>query len=279
MDLRPQPRKPGTKGARMAGMRSAGIRSCQRAVLAPALLLAVAVPCVGAPTGPAACTRIDLTGKVSAGQEWKAPLGEGWVFRVVPIAPGAAGYTGWDLVVDRDPPTGYPDALLLATPPYNSINEREIGTTYGLRAQDAVGWNPRSFRFLTDPAALREGQKLYLDLASRLRAQSGAAAGASSDPAIARLTRQLMAMQANAAAGEFRILDAGFAPGTADPAPFAENWALQSARRPYTLMAPSGGKPTPRGELEWMRFSATLWLPAGWKAPHGLGAISAPCGQ
>ena len=30
-----------------------------------------------------------------------------------------------------------------------------------LRAQDAIGWNPRSFHFLTDPDALREGQKQF----------------------------------------------------------------------------------------------------------------------
>ena len=97
------------------------------------------------------------SGEVSAGQEWKADFGQGWVFRLLPIDTsswaGKAGYSGWDLVVDREQPAGYPDALLVATPPYNSINEREVGTTFGLRAQDAIGWNPRSFRFLTNAAA------------------------------------------------------------------------------------------------------------------------------
>ena len=110
---------------------------------------------------PASCQKIVLTGEVSAGQEWKAAFGEGWVFRVMPIQAGKAGYSGWDLVVDREQGAGFPDALMLATPPYDSINEREVGTTFGLRAQDAIGWNPRSFRFLTDPAALRESQRLF----------------------------------------------------------------------------------------------------------------------
>jgi len=255
-------------------------------VLAASLLLALAVPCLGVPPHPAACTRIELNGKVNAGQEWKAPIGEGWVFRLVPIAPGSAGYTGWDLVVDRDPPAGFPDALLLATPPYNSINEREIGTTYGLRAQDAIGWNPRSFRFITNPAAFLQGQKLFLALSSQLQAPSGKSSGASSkeDPApttpdAARLTRQLMDLQSRAAAGELRILDAGLAPGIADPEPFAESWALRAARTPVTLVSPTSSKPTPRGELDWMRFSVTLWLPAGWKPPNGLSATPAPCAQ
>ena len=102
------------------------------------------------------CQRLVLDGDVNAGQEWSASIGQGWKFRLVPIPALDAGYSGWDLVVDRNPPAGFPDALYLATPPYNSINEREIGTTFGLRAQDAIGWNPRSFRFLTDPAAFRK---------------------------------------------------------------------------------------------------------------------------
>jgi hypothetical protein len=88
---------------------------------------------------------------------------------VVPIQPGKAGFSGWDLVVDRVPGAGFPNALLVATPPYNSINEREVGTTFGLRAQDAIGWNPRSFRFMTDPAALQESQRLFQVLGGTTR--------------------------------------------------------------------------------------------------------------
>jgi hypothetical protein len=218
---------------------------------------------------------------VNAGEEWKTPLGEGWVFRLVPIAPGSAGYTGWDLVVDRDPPAGFPDALLLATPPYNSINEREIGTTYGLRAQDAIGWNPRSFRFLVNPADFLQGQRLFLAFSSQLQTPSGKLPGApaNEDPAVASLTRRLMDLQSRAASGELRILDAGLAPGIADPEPFAQNWALRAARMQTTLVPPTGPKPTPHGELDWMRFSITLSLPADWKPPHGLSATTAPCAR
>lgn len=258
-------------------------RRGRRCAVTAALVLAIVVPALAAPPRPAACTRLELTGRVNSGQEWKASLGEGWVFRVVPIAPGSAGYTGWDLVVDRDSPAGFPDALLLATPPYNSINEREIGTTYGLRAQDAIGWNPRSFRFLTDPAAFLEGQKLFLallEVSSRKPSGTGRnqSSPSSEDAAtVARLTRQLMDLQSRAAAGEFRILDAGLAPGIADPEPFAQSWAMRAARTQYTIVTPAGSKPTPRGELDWMRFSVTLWLPAGWKPAHGLSATPAPC--
>ena len=58
-----------------------------------------------------ACQRVVLTGEVQAGQEWKAAFGQGWIFRVVPVQPGKEGYSGWDLVVDREAGAGYPGCL------------------------------------------------------------------------------------------------------------------------------------------------------------------------
>src|SRR5579871_207645 len=101
------------------------------------VMLAVAL-CRAAASPPPSCQRVVLEGQVSAGQQWQAILGQGWVFRILPITASSSDYTGWDLVVDREPPAGFPDALLLATLPYDSLNEREIGTTFGLRAQDAI---------------------------------------------------------------------------------------------------------------------------------------------
>ena len=96
---------------------------------------------------------------------------------------------------------------------------------------------------------------------------------------MAELTRQLADLQAGAAAGELRILDAGLAPGNGDPAPFARNWAEQSSRMSYILVPQSGTNPSPGGELDWIRFSITLWLPSSWKLPPGINAASAPCQQ
>jgi hypothetical protein len=167
----------------------------------------------GATTLPkAVCTRIVFEGEVNTGVDWTVSLGEAWVFRVLPIPPLPAGYSGWDLVVDRHPPAGFPDALLLAPMPYNSINEREIGITFGLRAQDAIGWNPRSFRFIVSPEDFRAGQQLFGSLA----ASTGPASptGGSGDPkqgdrqAMARL----LEIRQPAATGEFRILDARIVP-------------------------------------------------------------------
>jgi len=218
---------------------------------------------------PKSCQKLVLQGEVQAGQEWRADFGQGWVFRVLPIQP-AQTYSGWDLVVDRAQPTGYPDALLLATPPYNSINEHEVGTTFGLRAQDAIGWNPRSFRFLPSPEALQQGKKLFLGLKG--------APGATT-PADARAMQQLLELGRQSAAGQFRILDARLVPGVGDAAPYAQSWALAAGRTSHSYEAPASGKSTPLGELRWIRFSITLWLPLDWKMPQGLTAQRAACAE
>lgn len=246
-----------------------------RGCLALAILaMAAARSQAAAPQTPV-CEKIVLNGEVNAGQEWKAAFGQGWVFRVLPIQPGQAGHSGWGLVVDRAQPAGYPDALLVATPPYNSINEREVGTTFGLRAQDAIGWNPRSFRFLTNPDALRESQKLFQVLdGTRQGTQAQAAHGAQG----MAIQRQLK-INGQSSPGQFRILDARLAPGVADAAPYAENWALASPRTPHKFEPASAGKSTALGEMHWMRFSVTLWLPGAWKAPQELHAQKAPCSE
>jgi hypothetical protein len=218
------------------------------------------------------CRKIALEGEVSAGQEWKTPIGEGWVFRLVPIVPGKTGYSGWDLTVDRERPAGYPDALLLATPPYGSIGEREVGTTFGLRAQDAIGWNPRSFRFLTLPEDFREGRALFQTLGT-------AGASGRADAPAAKALKRLMELAGRSSPGEFRILDARLAPGVADAAPFAESWALAAGRTAHTVEPSASGKSTPQGELHWMRFSIALWLPAGWKAPRQVQATMGSCSR
>jgi hypothetical protein len=226
-----------------------------------------------------------LEGNVSAGREWKTSLGQGWVFRIAPIRPEADGYSGWDLMVDRDPASGFPDALLLGTLPYNSINEREIGTTFGLRAQDAIGWNPRSFHFLTDPAAFREGQQIFRRLlhsgafqpGKQNALQAGSAPGSPTSSTDSGELARILQLQQRASSGEFRILDARLAPGIGDAAPYAENWALAATRIPHELEAASSGKSTAQGTLNWMKFRITLWLPRPWRLPGELHGTSSAC--
>jgi len=226
------------------------------------------------------CSKVVMDGELTAGKEWNAALGQGWVFRIVPIdagktQPGNYPYSGWDLVVDRTEGAGFPDALLLATLPYNSINEREVGTTFGLRAQDAIGWNPRSFRFLTDPVAFKEAQRSY----RIVEAQRGKSHDVGDTPAQRRATERLLELEKRSAQGEFRILDARLTPGVADPAAYAQNWALAAQRTAHTIEPSARGKATPRGSLNWIRFSLVLWLPRKWAAPTGLHAMPSTCSQ
>lgn len=242
-----------------------------RSLIALCLMSLAARGASGAPT-QAVCEKLELLGEVHAAQEWKAAFGEGWVFRLVPIQPGKAGYSGWDLVVDRESGAGFPDALMLATPPYRSINEREVGTTFGVRAQDAIGWNPRSFHFLTDSSAFTKAQEVF----RAMDQASGPSGSAMPQPQAAR---KLMQAAEHSSAGQFRILNARLTPGVADVAPFAESWAAQSARTPHDLEPAPANQATAMGTLVGMRFSVTLWLPAGWKTPRGLGVVRGFCSQ
>ena len=60
------------------------------------------------------------------------PLASGWILRVLP----ASG------------PRPAHDYAELATPPYRSVSPLLISTDYSFRAQDAVAWNPRRFRYV-----------------------------------------------------------------------------------------------------------------------------------
>ncbi len=242
-----------------------------------AAILASVVECHAAGPPNRTCARVTIEGEVNAGREWRVALGQGWVFRVLPIAAFQPDYSGWDLVVDREPAAGYPDALLLATLPYNSINEREIGTTFGLRAQDAIGWNPRSFRFLSNPAQFKEGRRSFLEVN-----QSGFAKGSEGKPGtskgrMAETMARLLELEKGASHGEFRILDAHLVPGIADPMPFAQAWALAASQTPHEIEAAPANQASERGRLQSLRFRLTLWLPGQWNAPPELRAVNVPC--
>jgi hypothetical protein len=216
------------------------------------------------------CGKVVLNGEVSAGHEWKMAFGEGWAFRVVPIPKDktAAGIGGWDLVVDREEPAGFPDAVLVATPPYNLINPREVATSYGLRAQDAIGWNPRRFRFMTNRNAFRQAQRLYLSLIryGELGGKGKEVASGRKKKALDRAKTRFIKLAKESSPGEFDILDARLTPGIGAVKPYAANWALQSAKTPHTVEPPPDGTPTELGNLDWIRFSVTLWVPGSWRA-------------
>ena len=247
------------------------------------LLLLLMVPLVAIPaprrlavtrapepaSGAGGCQKIQLSGEVKAGESWSASIGQGWIFRVLPIAPSGRGYTGWDLVVGPPADSDYPDALLLGTPPYGSLNEREIGTTFGLRAQDAIAWEPRHFHFLNTAKDVRSARELYRQVmakpssasaASELLKLIGSGTGGSLSP------------------GQFKIVDARLATGTADPQVFARQWTAHLHQVPHSVVQPDAhmDPASPRGELLWMRFELTLWLPLGWQVRNAAPSVCVP---
>jgi hypothetical protein len=247
------------------------------------LQICMAAGATGAPKSPQTCEEIAWTGEVNARHEWTAPFGEGWVFRVRPnperkAAPGAGG---WDLVVDRKRQTGHPDALMLASPPYHMINEREVATKFGLRAQDVIGWNPRKFRFMTDRSDFREAQRLFtaLDRRGAFNAEPRIQDSGRKEKAFQQAMRRFVKLTQKSSPGEFRILDAHLTPGNGKVKPYAMNWARQWMNTPHTDEPAVGGQATPLGSLEWMRFKVTLWLPSGWKTPGKIPAERVPCSK
>ena len=230
------------------------------------------------------CQELKLTGEVAEGQGFSAPIGEGWVFRMVPIRSSGQRYSGWDLVVNPIGDGVYPDALLLATPPFDSVNQREVGTTFGLRAQDAVAWTPRHFHFLVSAADLRQARELFGQIMPFQRSGEAARKMAS-----AKLL-SMLSDPSRTAAGQFSVLDARLFAGVADAPPFAEQWAAHLSQVPHTIdqsesqsvdesKAQTGAAATPRGELHWIRFEVTLWLPMSWKAPSASHTQTAKCAE
>jgi len=254
----------------------------------PGVLWAGFTPLAASRQVKSGCRKVELNGEVAAGQEWQSPIGEGWVFRVLPIAPSGKGYTGWDLVVDRVDArdAGYPDALLLATPPYGSLNEREIGTTFGLRAQDAIAWGPRRFHFFTDLKDLRRGRELYRAVmtqspADMVQNQAGITRNQTDRTAASKAESELLKMVGGGvrlAAGEFTVEEDRLAAGIADPPPYARQWAEHPGGARQTLLQ-TAGSASALGELRWIRFSAALWVPDGWNMPRGLESTAAKCSE
>lgn len=233
---------------------------------------------VHTPSGQKSCRKVVLTGAAAAGQEWSTAIGEGWLFRVVPIGHSAqSSYSGWDLVVDRAVGGGYPDALLLATPPYGSLKEREIGTTYGMRAQDAIAWEPRRFHFFTNVQQWKRARELFAQLMPASAANKSGPSVTMRDKLAGELLR-LISSSPGLGSGELSVLDAKLSGGLADPPAYAQQWALHLGQVPYT-MENKGRSPSHLGELLWFCFSVTLLLPSRWRLPESVPSQPANCAQ
>jgi len=143
------------------------------------------------------------------------------------------------------PPHDYAE---LATPPYQSVNPLLLSTDFSFRAQDAVGWNPRHFRFAVND---EDYQRL-------LRAYE---AYRSTQPPSTAAQAELVKVVGHMPEGTFEILDSHLVPGTADQTGSAAAVASHFLSTAHSLDMPSGGKTTPLGRLNWVRFRIRLDIP------------------
>ena len=194
-----------------------------------------------------ACERAIFEGDVRAGEGFEKVFTPGLKFYLEPLR------SGWIVrVLAADEPRGPHDYAELATPPYRSVSPLLIGTDWSFRAQDAVGWNPRRFRYAGSRADFRELAGLY-DGVMRNDAASSSKAAA------------LVSVQPE---GVLQILDARIVPGLADQALMAAPVAAHFAMTPHTV--DQSVSPTPLGALQELRFHVELDLLPGMMVTKGL---------
>ena len=212
------------------------------------------------PQSKASCRRASITGELNAGNAFVKPISHDLSLFFQPIA------SGWILrVIPQAGPAGDHDYAELATPPYDSVNPLSISTDFAFRAQDAVGWNPRRFRFATSKASFDRLQDAWLSF------EHG---GATPAPP---LQVELSSNIAQAASGTFTILDARLTPGTANQWMQAAAVASHFTTTAHTLVSSADGSATPLGQIRWIRFRVDLDLPAGFVPSAGIPLLPRSC--
>ncbi len=215
---------------------------------------------VGTGFGQETCKRVTVPGEVRYGEAFERTIGGGLEVYLQPIA------SGWIL---RVRPVGgmvlEHDYAELATPPYNSVTPLSISTDFSFRAQDAVGWNPRAFRFAPDRAAYERLRAAYTKMM----------AAGTNPPAAAQM--ELAQLVTQTEEGTFRILDSRLIPGTADQWVQAGTVASHFTTTAHTLEQPADGKGTPLGRLVWLRFQVELDMPRSFASAAGLKVEARAC--
>ena len=215
------------------------------------LLMAMGQVGSAAPVGKTAvCRRVVVEGDVRAGQEFVEVIGNGLEVMLEPLA------SGWIL---RVLPTGVSrpehDYAELASPPYRSVSPLLISTDFSFRAQDAVAWNPRHFRFAADKTTFAELSEAYKEYRN-------AALSAS-------VMNKLTELVSRTPEGMIQLLDAHLVPGTGDQGKMAAAVALHFDTTAHSLEGPADGKGTLLGKVTWIRFRISLELPERFQAVRG----------
>ena len=193
------------------------------------------------------CSRVVFDGDVKAGEGFEKIFAKGLKFYMEPLR------SGWIVrVLAADGPRGAHDYAELATPPYRSVNPLLISTDWSFRAQDAVAWNPRRFRYARNGEVFRRLAELYGGVTANDAASSSKAAEIASEQP----------------EGVVQILDARMAPGIADQAQMAATVASHLEETPHEV--DQGIAPSALGRIEELRFRVKLDLPAESHAAAGL---------
>lgn len=213
-------------------------------------------------SGQTACRQVRFEAKLEAGQSVErvfAQPGSGKAGEALKLVVQAIA-SGWIVrVVPASGPWGEHDRAELATPPYLSPSPLLISTDYAFRAQDAIAWNPRHFRYAASASSFDRLLQLYP------RALKNDAAAES----------QLATLSVAQPEGEVKILDATLAAGTAD------QWRMAAAVASHLEETPHQQAPgvpaSPLGKLVAMRVRISLQLPEGWRAASAPGVETIPC--
>ena len=215
---------------------------------------------VAAPATKGRCRSAVVEGEARAGQGMRRSFTDGLDVLLDPVA------GGWVLRVLPHGEARLPeDYAELATPPFRSVSPLLLSTDFGFRSQDAVGWNPRHFRYAADARAFGRLEALFRRLGQGRSVFS-------SDEA------QLGEVASAQPAGEMLLLDAGVAPGTGDASRAAAMLGTHFAQTAHRLEAPVRGGATPLGRIHWVRVRLTLQLRDGAAAAHGVTVVSTACG-
>ena len=213
----------------------------------------------GGATG--ACRVGVIEGDVKAGESFVRPIGGGLEVRLESLSWGS----GWLLrVLPVQGMMAKHDYAELATPPYESVSPLLLSTDFSFRAQDAVAWNPRRFRYADNLSMFSQLLAIY----DRYRGVTPPAQGTESE---------LAAAVSKAPEGSLQILDARFVPGTANQAGTAAMVATHFNASAHTVEEPAGGNGTALGKITWVRFRVRFDLPMGFKADKGLRIESHKC--
>lgn len=203
------------------------------------------------------CRAAVFDGEVKAGEAYRKvfapglelflePLPSGWIARVLEVHDGHEVREAHDWAE-------------VATPPYRSVSPLLVSTDWAFRAQDAAGWNPRTFRYAKDRAAFAALGRLEDRVVANDRSAEGEAA----------------AMVVRQPEGELELLDVVLAPGTHDQSRMASAVAQHFAGTPHEVV--QGEQPTALGRLVQIRFRVRMDLPVGMAAAPGIAVQRFSC--